>query len=77
LYARELALQGLGIAYVFEPHVRDDLAEGRLVQLLPDTAIEEPGFFLYFPERQRESPRLRALIEVIRRWRAECGDAEG
>jgi len=66
LFARDLALDGLGIAYVFEPLVRDDIAAGRLIQLLPDTAIEEPGFFLYFPERQRQSPKLRALIDIVR-----------
>jgi len=66
LFARDLALDGLGIAYVFEPQVRDDIDAGRLVHILPETAIEEPGFFLYFPERQRQSPRLRALIDIVR-----------
>jgi len=65
LFARDLALDGLGIAYLFEPQVADDLAAGRLVHILPRTAIEEPGFFLYFPERQRQSPRLRALLDII------------
>ena len=66
LYARELALAGIGIAYVFDVQVRNDLAAGRLVQVLPETAIEEPGFFLYFPERQRHAPKLRALLDLIR-----------
>jgi DNA-binding transcriptional LysR family regulator len=66
LFARDLALDGLGIAYLFEPQVADDLAAGRLVHILPETAIEEPGFFLYFPERQRQSPKLRALLDIIR-----------
>ncbi|WP_292279962.1 LysR family transcriptional regulator, partial [Mesorhizobium sp.] len=51
LGAIDLALAGVGLAYVFEPLVRADLAAGRLVQILPDTAIEEPGLFLYFPRR--------------------------
>jgi len=66
LFARDLALDGVGVAYVFEPQVRDDLVAGRLVHILPETAIEEPGFFLYFPERQRQSPKLRALLDLIR-----------
>ncbi len=66
LFARDLALDGLGIAYVFEPQVRGDLDAGRLVHVLPQTAIEEPGFFLYFPKRQRQSPKLRALIDIVR-----------
>lgn len=66
LYARELALAGLGLAYVFDTHVRGDIAAGRLIQVLPETAIEEPGFFLYFPERQRQAPKLRALLDLVR-----------
>jgi len=66
LYARELALAGIGLAYVFEPLVRADLAAGRLVELLPDVAIEEPGFFLYFPRRAATAPKLRAFIDTAR-----------
>src|SRR5436190_1861495 len=45
LAAIDLALAGVGLAYVFEPLVRADLAAGRLVQVLPQSAIEEPGLF--------------------------------
>jgi DNA-binding transcriptional LysR family regulator len=34
-YARELALAGLGITYLLEPLVREDLARKRLVEVLP------------------------------------------
>lgn len=66
LHARELALAGVGIAYVFEPLVRDDLLQQRLRWILPDAAIEEPGLFLYFPRRASDTPKLRAFIEVVR-----------
>jgi len=66
LYARELALEGVGIAYVFEPLVRDDLRVRRLVEVMPETAIEEPGLFLYFPRHVAKAPKLRAFIEVVR-----------
>jgi DNA-binding transcriptional LysR family regulator len=64
--ARDLALAGIGIAYVFEPLVRDALATGRLVELLPSAAIEEPGLFLYFPRRAAGARKLRAFIDVMR-----------
>ncbi|TPI63202.1 MULTISPECIES: LysR family transcriptional regulator [unclassified Mesorhizobium] len=64
LGAIDLALAGLGLAYVFEPLVRADLAAGRLVQILPRTAIEEPGLFLYFPRRASMAPKLRAFIDT-------------
>jgi DNA-binding transcriptional LysR family regulator len=64
--AKELALAGAGIAYILDPLVRDELREGRLRQVLPQTAIEEPGLFLYYPRRPSMAPRLRAFIEVAR-----------
>ena len=64
LAAIDLALAGVGLAYVFEPLVRADLATGRLVHILPKTAIEEPGLFLYFPRRASTAPKLRAFIDT-------------
>jgi len=64
LAAIDLALAGVGLTYVFEPLVRADLAAGRLVQILPQTAIEEPGLFLYFPRRASMAPKLRAFIDT-------------
>ena len=63
LAAIDLALAGVGLAYAFEPLARADLAAGRLVQILPQTAIEEPGLFLYFPRRAAMAPKLRAFID--------------
>jgi len=67
IYAHELALQGIGIAYLFEPLVREDLRAGRLRRVLPETSIEEPGLFLYFPRYASAAPKLRAFIDVARR----------
>ncbi|MDX8460119.1 LysR family transcriptional regulator [Mesorhizobium humile] len=64
LGAIDLALAGVGLAYVFEPLVRADLAAGRLVQILPQMAIQEPGLFLYFPRRASMAPKLRAFIDT-------------
>jgi DNA-binding transcriptional LysR family regulator len=67
LYARDLAREGVGIAYLFEPLVREDLRTRRLKQVLPATSIEEPGLFLYFPRYAAQAPKLRAFIDVGRR----------
>lgn len=66
LAALELARAGAGIAYLFEPLARADLAAGRLVRLLPESAITEPGLFLYYPHRSRDAPKLRAFIATAR-----------
>jgi DNA-binding transcriptional LysR family regulator len=62
-YARDLAVAGIGIAYVFEPLVRHELQAGTLRWVLPQSAIEEPGLFLYYPQRASRAPKLRAFIE--------------
>lgn len=66
LTARDLAVAGVGVAYVFAPVVRADVETGRLRALLPDNAIEEDGLFLYFPRRAALAPKLRAFIDVAR-----------
>lgn len=66
LYARELALAGVGLAYVFEPLVRADIAAGRLTQVLPKSSIEEQGLFLYYPQRASMAPKLRAFIDTAK-----------
>lgn len=69
LFALDLALAGVGIAYVFEPLAREHLRSGALKQLLPDSAITEPGLFLYFPRHAAQAPKLRAFIEAARTCR--------
>jgi len=66
VYAKELALAAIGIAYLFEPLVRAELQAGTLRQVLPRTAVEEPGLFLYFPRRAAQAPKLRAFIDLAR-----------
>ena len=65
--ALSLALAGVGIAYVVEPVARRYLREGSLKWLLPQTAIEHDGLFLYYPKRASLAPKLRAFIDVARR----------
>ena len=66
VHAKELALAGIGIAYLFEPLAFHELRAGTLRQVLPRSAFEEPGLFLYFPRRAPQAPKLRAFIELAR-----------
>jgi DNA-binding transcriptional LysR family regulator len=70
--AVELALAGVGLAYVFEPLVRTEIASGRLVQVLGDYAVTEAGLFLYFPRRAELAPKLRAFIDTVRQVNPEA-----
>lgn len=76
-YGRDLALAGVGIAYIFEPLVRADLARGDLRQVMAETTIEEDGLFLYCPRRAALQPKMRALIEAVRRHDGAAHAGEG
>jgi DNA-binding transcriptional LysR family regulator len=61
-----LATAGLGLTYVFEPIVMEQLRSGRLQRVLEAYAPTVPGYFLYFPSRSQRSPPLRLFVEVAR-----------
>lgn len=59
-----LAKLGLGLAYVPEPSVREDVRAGRLEIALEAYAPSVPGYFLYFPSRAQRSTPLRVFVET-------------
>ncbi|HMJ56962.1 MAG TPA: LysR family transcriptional regulator [Polyangiaceae bacterium] len=73
----DAALDGLGLAYVFESMVRHHVAEKRLVRVLDKYCPEIPGYFLYYPSRVNIAPKLKALVDFIRRGRVGRGAASG
>lgn len=62
----QAALDGIGIAYMINGYIEKYLAEGRLVRLLEDWSPPLAGLHLYYPDRKRVPPKLRALIEFLR-----------
>ena len=52
-----------GMAETFTRHVE----AGDLVAVLEEFCPIFPGFFLYHPDRRNQSPKLRALIDYVRR----------
>ncbi|XXX72340.1 LysR substrate-binding domain-containing protein [Sorangium sp. So ce134] len=62
--AVSLAREGLGLAYMFDLAVAEDLASGALATALEGHAATGPGFFLYFPARAQAQAKLRAFIDT-------------
>ncbi|MEB2626343.1 LysR family transcriptional regulator [Pseudomonas sp. YuFO8] len=60
------ALQGVGMAYVFEDMVKTQIADGSLVQVLGDWCPYYPGLHLYYPSRRHVPAALKAFIEFAR-----------
>src|SRR5882672_4642145 len=52
---------GLGLAYVGEWMVADDITSGRLVEVLSEWTPSYPGYCLYYPGRRHMAASLRAL----------------
>lgn len=61
----EAARLGLGLAYVPEELVADDLEQGNLIRVLKMYSQRFAGFHLYYPHRN-VSPALRMVIETLK-----------
>jgi DNA-binding transcriptional LysR family regulator len=64
--ALQAALDGLGLAYLPEDHVRADVEAGRLTRVLSDWCPPFPGYHLYYPSRRQHSLAFAVLIEALR-----------
>ncbi|MTH97237.1 LysR family transcriptional regulator [Roseibium sp. RKSG952] len=67
----EAALAGLGLAYIFEPIVADQLASGRLETCLEDFCPLWAGYHLYYPSRHQKTPALAAFAGFLREQASE------
>jgi DNA-binding transcriptional LysR family regulator len=61
-----LACAGAGLTFGMEETFRPYLARGELVALLEPFLPPFPGFYLYYPARRDQPPKLRALVEYLR-----------
>jgi DNA-binding transcriptional LysR family regulator len=64
----QAAIDGAGLAYIFDARVHADIEEGRLVRVLEDWCPPFDGFSIYYPSRRQMRPALRAFIDFFR-WR--------
>ena len=60
------ALDGAGLAFVFEELVVKHVACGALERILEDWCPVAPRFYLYYPGRRQVPAPLRAFIDMVR-----------
>ena len=63
---RSAAIDGAGLAFVFEQRIEDDIRERRLIRVLQDWCAPFDGFYIYYPSRQQMRPALRAFVDFFR-----------
>jgi DNA-binding transcriptional LysR family regulator len=63
----KLAVAGAGITFGMEESFRPWIERGELVPVLEDYCPRFAGFYLYYPSRRNVAPKLRALIDHLRR----------
>ena len=57
---------GIGLAYIGEWLVADDIASGRLVGVLSEWTPSYPGYCPYYPGRRHMAASLRAFVDLAR-----------
>ena len=60
------ALEGVGLAFVFEELVAGYVASGALIRVLEAWCPVKPRFYLYYPGRRQVPAPLRAFIDMVR-----------
>jgi DNA-binding transcriptional LysR family regulator len=60
------AIDGVGLAFISDERVEQQLASGELIRVLEDWCQPFPGFFLYYPSRRQQPAALAALIKILR-----------
>jgi len=66
----DAAVADIGLAYVFENMVDELLSQKRLVRVLGKYCPQIPGYFLYYPSRVNQAPKLRALVDFLKNGKA-------
>lgn len=65
LFGIEAALEGIGLAYTFEPHSLPYIQAKRLTRVLDRFAPTFPGFFLYYPSRRQQASKMKAFVDYV------------
>ncbi len=67
---RIAAQHGIGLGYLMEAEVREDIAAGRLVQVLADWTPALAPLALYYPGRKNPPAAFTAFLQAAREFAA-------
>ena len=75
LAARQFVLAGMGLSIQPEPEVRQELADGRLLRVLPEWRLPALGIYVVTPRRDAQPAKVRYAIEALRQRMQQKGVA--
>lgn len=64
--AINMALAGVGLAYLPEDIVSEYIASARLIQVLADWSPRASGYHLYYPSRRQPTPAFSLIVDAVR-----------
>jgi len=70
---RIAAQSGIGLGYVMEADVREDITSGRLVSVLEDWTPQLPPLSLYYPGRMNPPAAFTAFVQAAREFATSGG----
>ncbi|MBZ9657094.1 LysR family transcriptional regulator [Phyllobacterium lublinensis] len=56
---------GGGVSVLPEHFIRDDMAAGRLIRLLPDWHLRTAGIYAVYPAARFRAPKIRAFVDLL------------
>lgn len=62
----DAAKRGLGLAYMPEDLVAEEIAKGALIRVLEDWCAPFSGYHLYYPNRRHASPAFALIVDALR-----------
>lgn len=65
-HSLDAARRGLGVAYIPEDMIDEDIASGRLMTVLDEYSMRFPGYHIYYPHRRQQPPALKLVIDALR-----------
>jgi DNA-binding transcriptional LysR family regulator len=60
------ARDGVGICYMIEAYIADDIKAGRLIPLLSDWSLATHSYYLYYTSRRQLPVPLKVFVEFLR-----------
>jgi len=66
LSVRQFTLAGMGLSLQPEPEVREELASGRLLAVLPEWQTPALGIYLVTPRRDAQPAKVRYAMQALR-----------